>query len=287
MSENFSINMVAVRSLEAPLRKYLDEALEEFFSVRPDMTRISPEEELHQYLLNTFVCTSEGFVVNMYKEYQYRLWARNINMEPAEALLSKRVAPKIPEQRPVFKTTGVGSGPGRPTKYHPLKHNRTFSRAVKVWLLNKLIAKGLGVELTEAPPSLRNKPDSPPEIIEQLYRFEKWTGFPLPTKAFAICTRTDRILLMADERVRTAIRRYSILTVLPFTEDWQEDSDPCLKLEEYIRFHRNPELRKVFASALGDRNIVWPQNIGTKLHKIDARLRWKVGQQITQPEKAA
>jgi len=108
---------------------------------------------------------------------------------------------------------------GRPRVFDRRKASLTYQRKVKLYLLDKLIAKALGLD-----PELIRKPfeiDCPParsepaDTYEALRRFEAWTGLTLPTAAWLLYTK--------DERARMHEARPSM----------EHGGDGCVTLKAY------------------------------------------------------
>jgi len=89
---------------------------------------------------------------------------------------------------------------GRPRVYKQGLHNWVTQRQVRIFLLNKLIAKSLGIDSTnwELPSQLIDAQEeyvtmAPIDAYDSLTRFEKWSGVALPEEAWVLVTKQDRI----------------------------------------------------------------------------------------------
>lgn len=95
---------------------------------------------------------------------------------------------------------------GRPPQFDPRKHNWTSKRQVRLYIMNKLLAKGLGIDTTNWPSPLTPMQQADAEAIEprdtvhSLERFEKWSGLLLPRAAWLQYTLTERQALSTRHR---------------------------------------------------------------------------------------
>lgn len=95
---------------------------------------------------------------------------------------------------------------GRPRQYDARLHDFTINRKLRLFLLNKLVAKGLGVNTDEWIPPIEVQdvtvPSEPRDVFDSLLRFEAWSNFKLPRAAWLLFTRTERLALSAEHVTR-------------------------------------------------------------------------------------
>lgn len=202
-------------TLEPLLKQYIETKEEEFFRLThttDKTTKLLRERELalHMTLLANYVQQDPAVTATQYE------------------LAIKRVHAKKAETR------------GRPAKYKLSRRNVTYSRAVRLWFLNEIIAKGLGTTFEEPMP-----PEPVMDIEEQsatlgfaetissLLRFEEFTGYTLPRQAYVVFTREDRVILRMLPDIQNLIRH----------TEWEEHGKRCLKFEEYAILRQQPDIQ--------------------------------------------
>lgn len=199
-------------SVDVALSAYLDDAEEDHFrlsSVLDDYFKSAKDTEVafHLNLLSLYALEDPLLDANQY------------------ALATKRVYAQRNETR------------GRKAKYKPSRRNPAYVRAVRLWHINKLMAKALGIVYHEPLPP---EPYSPVEetlvlqtyveTLDSIFRFEEFTGYTLPRAAYVVHTRSDR----------QALRRLSDLPIK--NTDWVEEGVPAVKFEEYVVMREDPVL---------------------------------------------
>lgn len=95
---------------------------------------------------------------------------------------------------------------GRPRQYDSRLHDFTVNRKLRVFILNLLIAKGLGLSTDTWVPPIEaidaHAPSEPKDAFDSLTRFEEWSNFKLPRAAWLLFTRTERLRLSAEHVTR-------------------------------------------------------------------------------------
>ena len=117
---------------------------------------------------------------------------------------------------------------GRPRVYKSGRHDGKYRRALRNYIVSKLLAQALGLSFDKLPPEYEAPEVAngttavPVERFEQLARFERWTNYKLPHSAWVIFTRDDRRELAKHIDAR----------------GWVEDGEECIKLEHYLELRR-------------------------------------------------
>ncbi len=129
---------------------------------------------------------------------------------------------------------------GRAKQYRASRHNMTFRRQLRNWLLNKYLSECLDVFFDEPMPTEPALEPSdlhyiPVEVIEMLHRFETWAKYQVPSRGYVIYTREDRRVLS-----------------LHFPTEHQEQGAKCLKFEEYVALRKDPETKRKIESILDE-----------------------------------
>lgn len=125
-----------------------------------------------------------------------------------------------------------GSDPrGRPPTWKRGRYYPKYRRAMRVYVINKLLAAQLKLDPGPPPQLADICPDlvpeaehKPIEAFEMLQRFEKWTEYKLPHQAWVIFTREDRQCIAKS--------------VEP--SGWKEEGVPTLKLADYVALRSAP-----------------------------------------------
>lgn len=177
--------------------------------------RSSREGQVHRAALQAYVLTDPTITIQKYSLLQQKLINRGYDPR------------------------------GRPRVYRASKHNLTFRRALRLWLMNKLLAEALSAEFITPPPeepiqSVTSEDYEPIEALEMLQRFEAWTEYALPRKAYVIHTREDR----------TLIREALLKAGAAFERDWTEVGDKCVKFEEYLSLRDEQEYKQIIEECL-------------------------------------
>jgi len=85
---------------------------------------------------------------------------------------------------------------GRPRQYDARLHDYTINRQLRLFIMDKLIAKALDIDTSEwvAPIIVvdDSKPSEPKDAYDSLCRFEEWSNFRLPRAAWVLFTKTER-----------------------------------------------------------------------------------------------
>lgn len=193
-----TISFSPIPELEKELEKWFTIREEQFFKFEQigEITEWSATREgaLHSALLQLYVLSDPSVTLQRYTAMQTKLVNKGL------------------DQR------------GRPRIYRSSKRNLTFRRALRRYLLNVLVSEALGVEVTTPEPSepqvdITCATYEPVEALEMLHRFEGWTEFQLPRKAFVLHTRQDRAV---------------IAPLFPELA-WEEGGELCVKFEDYIK----------------------------------------------------
>ncbi len=131
---------------------------------------------------------------------------------------------------------------GRPPLGLKGRHHPKYKRALRIYVLNKILARQLNIDPGPPPqfgdvcPDLAKTDEEPIECFEMLARFEEWTGYKLPHEAWVIFTREDRQKL-ADEAT-----------------GWVEDGKQCMKLAEYIELRSTESGLRMIRKILSESN---------------------------------
>lgn len=133
---------------------------------------------------------------------------------------------------------------GRTKQYRSSRHNMTFRRALRNWLLNKYMSQVMGVDFSEPMPQ---EPDLeygdlhyvPIETLEMLMRFELWTKYQVPSRAYILYTREDRQVLAHH------------FNHAPH----QELGTECIKFEEYLEIRKDSATKRKIDKILDEHYI--------------------------------
>ena len=210
----------------AQLQKYFESFEEDFFQPHQLTERqelsVKREINIHAALLQNFVVTDPDVPVTKLNTFQLAVSSR--------AREGTR---------------------GRTKQYRSSRHNMTFRRALRNWLMNKFMSSAMGLDFIEPMP---DEPDLeygdlhyvPIESLEMIMRFELWTKYQVPHRAYIIYTREDRQVL-ANYFGNTHHREPS---VLPNAETDEDGKAKCLRFEDYLEMRKDPQTRALIEKAL-------------------------------------
>jgi len=174
--------------IEEKLEEYLIQELREVFKIPQDMN--AEQERMSDYEL--WLSTPEGRLHSMLIN-NYVLKSPRIDAKTAMTI-QRRVQFQGKETR------------GRPRIYRQGLHDWTTQRQVRLFFLNKLLAKSLGInaEGWDLPPKIAQMQKeitvvAPTDAYDSLVRFESWSGVTLPEDAWELVTKRDRIELAKEQ----------------------------------------------------------------------------------------
>ena len=163
--------------------------------------------------------------------------------------------------------------PGRPKVFKPGRLDGKYRRALRSYIVSKLVAKGLELPFDKSPPeyvapSAETVSSTPVEKFIQLQRFEQWTHYKLPHSAWIIFTREDR----------TEMAKHVD------SKGWEEEGVPCLKLEAYIHLRATREGGKLITEVLARAAAERQRQFAPPVNRQESRVLGMERKQQASPE---
>lgn len=165
----------------------VEDALEEYLKTKTeDLLRLPPQKGMTKGVMtyNTWRETPEGRL-HLQLLARYAIETDNVNARRVNAIQLKLQAQGRETK-------------GRPRMYDSRKASLTHLRQIKLYLIDCLIAKALGLDPSEIQKPFEVAPvriSEPKDIFDALSRFEKWTGITLPSTAWSLYTKEERAAL--------------------------------------------------------------------------------------------
>ena len=200
----------AYPEIEDMLDKYISDQLRIITAV-PKATPKTGSKSMIDY--SNWVATQEGRL-HMQLMVKYVLSAEHI-----DAKMANKIQRKLQSQGRESR--------GRPRKFDSRLHDWTTQRQLRLFILNRLLATGLGVETDEWTPPFAEDvamldSTTPDDMYHALQRFEEWSEIVLPKAAWMLYTRSERQALSATY------------------PDLEKEPDGGILLEEFSRLRRIP-----------------------------------------------
>lgn len=263
----FTLHFIARDSLSPPLEDFINEKVDEYYSLSEQARRaVSEETALHEVLLMNLPAIHPHIDTSTLKAVSQLVRSKgDATFTGTAAGIALTAAPTR----------------GRPRVYAPERRSGKHVREFKGWLLNKLVAFALQVPLNEPPPALCIDEDTPLESLLHLQRFEAWSHITLPQMYWVIYTRDDRAALRRDEVLSAKCQELSTneqsTLAAPFTPTWEEAGIQCIKLEEYVKLRRIPEIAEHIQRVLAFKNT--PVSSETFVQELEQDLLSRFGPQ--------